>query len=123
MADPTKCLIKQHVEFREKMREIVKDFPSMRNEVGINNFERSIGDQLRSLTKECLEDFDTSEQLDSNRKAPTHTRNGPTDNNFQPKTYAGEKNLMSSDPDEKKFTKTQLKKNNEDRSTTPAKAE
>ena len=82
MTDPTKCLIKQHVEFREKMREIVKDFPSMRNEVGLNNFEKSIGDQLRGLAKECLEDFETSEQLDSSRKVPSHTRNGPTDSNF-----------------------------------------
>ena len=43
------------------MREIVKDFPSMRNEVGLNNFEKSIGDQLRGLAKECLEDFETGE--------------------------------------------------------------
>ena len=95
----------------------------MRNEVGINNFEKSIGDQLRGLAKECLEDFDTSEQLDSNRKVSSHTKNVHSDSNFQPKTYAGEKNLMSSDIGEKKFTKSQLKKNNEDRSTTPAKAE
>ena len=54
------------------MREIVKDFPSMRNEVGINNFEKSIGDQLRGLAKECLEDFETNEQLDSSRKVPSH---------------------------------------------------
>ena len=61
MKDPTKCLIKQHIEFREKMREIVKDFPSMRNEVGGNNFDKTIGDQLLGLTKECLESFDESE--------------------------------------------------------------
>ena len=61
MKDPTKCLIKQNIEFREKMREIVKDFPSMRNEIGGNNFDKTIGDQLLGLTKECLESFNGSE--------------------------------------------------------------
>ena len=48
--DPTKCLIKSHLEYRDKMREIVKDFPSMRNEAGIN---KNLGDQLMGLMKEC----------------------------------------------------------------------
>ena len=42
--DITKCLMKQNIEYREKMREIVKDFPSMRTEFGGNNFNKTIGD-------------------------------------------------------------------------------
>ena len=42
--DMTKCLMKQNIEYREKMREIVKDFPSMRTEFGGNNFNKTIGD-------------------------------------------------------------------------------
>ena len=55
--DMSKCLMKQNIEFREKMREIVKDFPSMRTEFGGNNFNKTIGDQLLGPTKECLETF------------------------------------------------------------------
>ena len=59
----TKCLMKQNIEFREKMREIVKDFPSMRTEFGGNNFNKTIGDQLLGLTKECLESFEGDEEV------------------------------------------------------------
>ena len=56
--DPAKCLIKVHHETRDKMKEIVKDFPSMRSEVGGNNFDKTFGDQLLSSTKECLDSLD-----------------------------------------------------------------
>ena len=48
----TKCLVKQDCEFREKMYEIVKDFPSMRTEVGGGNFEKIIGERLLQIMKE-----------------------------------------------------------------------
>ena len=49
----TKCLMRQDLEFRERMREIVKDFPTMRTEVGGANFDKTIGEQLFDQMKDC----------------------------------------------------------------------
>ena len=44
----TKRLMKQEIEFREHMREVVKDFPTMRAEVGGGNFDKAIRETLFS---------------------------------------------------------------------------
>ena len=38
--------MKPEIEFREHMREIVKDFPTMKTEIGGGEFEKKIKDQL-----------------------------------------------------------------------------
>ena len=45
--------MRKDLEFRERMREIVKDFPMMRTEVGGANFHKTIGEQLFDTMKEC----------------------------------------------------------------------
>ena len=61
----TKSLVKQDCEFREKMREIVKDFPAMRNEVGGENFDKTIGKQLFDYMQESKAELeeDSKEEI------------------------------------------------------------
>ena len=44
----TKCLVKPNLQYREKLMEIVKDFPTARNEVPMcdNNTGKSLGENL-----------------------------------------------------------------------------
>ena len=46
------------------MFEIVKDFPTMRNEVGGGNFDKTIGEQLFDNMKECKESLDNNASPD-----------------------------------------------------------
>ena len=79
--DPTKCLIKSHLEYRDKMREIVKDFPSMRNEAGIS---KNLGDQLLGLMRECQESLDETEMQNTAIKSMSSNRNNISDKRNQP---------------------------------------
>ena len=64
----TKCLMRKNLEFRDKMREIVKDFPTMRTAVGGANFDKTIGEQLFDTMKDCKESFDDDkESLDKDQ--------------------------------------------------------
>ena len=114
--------MKQNIEYREKMREIVKDFPSMRTEFGGNNFNKTIGDQLLGLTKECLESFEGEENLDNKQQVISQfqkylkVRCGPPDDSIQPRQTATEQNIRGAVTEmvKKKFSKAEVKKNQND---------
>ena len=90
IGDPTKCLIKSHLECRDKMREIVKDFPSMRNEAGIN---KNLGDQLMGLMKECQESLDEAEMQTSVGKTASSNWNSAPYAKAQPPVLSGERTI------------------------------
>ena len=90
IGDPTKCLIKSHLECRDKMREIVKDFPSMRNEAGIN---KNLGDQLMGLMKECQESLDEAELQPAVSKILTSNWNSAPDTKAQSHVLSGERTI------------------------------
>ena len=58
----TKRLIKQEAEFREHMREVVKDFPTMKETVGGGNFDKAIRETLFSQMEECKESIDGNQE-------------------------------------------------------------
>jgi len=50
----SKCLMKQfNMDYRDKMGEMVKDYPAMRDEFGGKTFDKKIGNQLLSTLAEC----------------------------------------------------------------------
>ena len=63
----TKRLMKPEIEFREHMREIVKDFPTMKTEIGGGEFEKKIQDQLFHKTdnnfRQSIESFEGNEEI------------------------------------------------------------
>ena len=56
----TKRLVKQEAEFREHMREVVKDFPTMKETIGGGNFNKAIRETLFSQMEECKESIDSN---------------------------------------------------------------
>ena len=57
----TKRLMKTEIEFREHMREIVKDFPTMRAEVGGGNFDKTIRDTLFNQMEQSKASLESKE--------------------------------------------------------------
>ena len=116
--DPAKCLIKVHHETRDKMKEIVKDFPSMRSEVGGNNFDKTFGEQLLSSTKECLDSLDTDVQQTNNVKENSNAKTVLDDKDS--KVVIEEKNLMDTSPEIKnrKLLQSSIERINESRPST-----
>ena len=59
--------MKPEIEFREHMREIVKDFPTMKTEIGGGEFEKKIQDQLFHKTdnnfRQSIESFEGNEEI------------------------------------------------------------
>ena len=57
--------MKPEIEFREHMREIVKDFPTMKTEIGGGEFEKKIKDQLfrSNDVRNSFESFEGNEEI------------------------------------------------------------
>ena len=104
----TKQLMRNDLEFRDKMREIVKDFPTMRDEVGGGNFEKTIGEQLFDQMKSAQASFasfdskaDGGEEIISEFQSFLKNKHGPPDSNphgkeVVPKAIATQENLLIS---------------------------
>ena len=61
----TKRLLKTETQFREHMIEVVKDFPTMRAEVGGGNFDKTIRNTLFNQMENSRASFDSKEDAKS----------------------------------------------------------
>ena len=59
--------MKPEIEFREHMREVVKDFPSMKTEIGGGEFEKKIQDTLfqkaENNVRQSFESLEHNEEI------------------------------------------------------------
>ena len=61
----SKRLMRPDVLFRDRMHEIVKDFPTMRGEVGGENIDKTIDQQLFDCMQECRASINDNQNVEN----------------------------------------------------------
>ena len=106
--------MKPEIEFREHMREIVKDFPTMKTEIGGGEFEKKIKDQLfrSNDVRNSFESFEGNEEIMDQFQRFLKDKCGPPDipgkDEVIPKAIATPENIgaMVASMVRQKFKKT-----------------